>query len=376
MTSEVFWTDPRAGVRDFADWANTDFSLLTKLETLFKTCGCHDWIEKDDLVALKVHFGDRGTTRGLRSVFVRKAAELVREAGGRPFATETCGLGMVMERCTAPGRLAIAAENGFTQETLGAPLIIADGLLGLDGVRVPAEGEGLSEVWAARGIWEADKVILLSHLTGHMGTAFGGAIKHLGIGCVTKATKYALHCQGEMKIDPEKCNQCGACVEICPVDAVVDFQIDTSGCVGCTGCAEVCPTGAVEVPWTGNRELSVGIGESTAALLKAMGRDRFFGFNFLLEVTPHCDCCAFSDRPIVPDLGVLASSDLVALDRASLDQVEASAGHQDSLLPPGATEAGAKKFETLFHDLDARWQLEAAERHGAGSQDYRLIRIE
>ena len=372
---EVYFIDSRAHVRSVEHWSRRSYSLLTRLEKLAIEAGIESFIEKGDLVAVKTHFGDHGTTRTLRSVYVRKVVELVKKLGGKPFVTETTGLGMRYDRSTAPGRIKIARENGYTSETLGAPIVIADGLLGFDSVPCALENASLGQVQVAKAVYEADRVIALTHFTGHFSSSFGGAIKNIGVGCVAKPTKYELHLDALPGIDATKCTRCGACARRCPGGAIAPPEIDTARCVKCNGCVEYCDEDAILLQWTSNATLSRRIAAAAKGVLEAKGRENFLFFNFLLEITPHCDCCAFSDNPIVADLGVLASGDVLAIDRASLDLIEASRGLENTLLSEEAKLANARKFETLFEDLDTRVQLREAEQLGLGSAEYRLVRV-
>jgi hypothetical protein len=373
--SEVYFLDSRAPVRSVEHWANRSYSLVTRLEKLAFEAGLENFIEKGDVVAVKTHFGDHGTTRTLRSVYVRKVVQLVKKLGGKPFVTETTGLGMRYDRSTAHGRIKIARENGYTFETLAAPIVIADGLLGFDGIAYKLENAALREVYVAKAILEADKVIALTHFTGHFSSSFGGAIKNIGVGCVAKPTKYDLHLDAVPSIDAAKCTRCGACAKRCPGRAISPPAIEAAKCIKCNGCVEYCEEDAIILKWTSNANLSKRIVAAAKAVLEAKGRENFLFFNFLLDITPHCDCCAFSDNPIVADLGVLASRDILAIDRASLDLIEASHGLDNTLLSEEARAAKAKKFESLFEDLDTRVQLEEAERLGLGSAEYRLVEV-
>ena len=266
---EVYFCDPHAKVVDPERWYQPDLSLVSKLRKLVDESGVLDAISNGDLVAIKTHFGDRGTTRTLRSVFVRTVVEEVRKRGGRPFVTETTGLGMLKLRSTAVGRLEIAEENGYTQQTLLAPIVIADGLLGYDDVEVDVNGKYLSKIHVARAIAEADAVVCCTHFKLHMQAGIGGSLKNVGVGCVAKRSKFDLHISGYPRIG-EKCDGCGECLEICPSAAIAPdggkYRIVENKCIKCTGCYEVCRRKAVELEWLVGKDVALRIVDCAAGV--------------------------------------------------------------------------------------------------------------
>ncbi len=377
MKPDVFFTSARAPVVELDKWYQPELSMVNKLEKLINESGILDFVERGDAVALKTHFGDKGNTKALRSVFVRKVAELVIEKGARPFVTETTGLGMTRDRNFAMGRIRIARENGYTYETLSAPIIIADGLKGLDYVEVETRGLQLKRAYIAKAIVEADKIISLAHFKGHFRGGFGGAIKNLGVGCVAKPSKYDIHIHDPPKIDPEKCNKCGACVQICPAKAISikkgRITRDGGKCVRCSGCSEVCERNAVEAKWTIGRDIAERIVDCAKAVIDYKGKENFAYLNFLVDVTPHCDCHPYSDVPIIPDLGITASREILAVEKASVDMVNRAPTIQGSLA--SLRKETEDKFHTTFNWNHSKYQLEAAKKIGMGSFDYRLINV-
>lgn len=360
---DVFYTSTRAEVTDPAKWYQPDLSAVRKLEKLIDESGVLDVVSKGDVVAVKTHFGDRGTTRTLRSVFIRTVVEKVIEAGGRPFVTETTGLGMLRPRCTAVGRINIAEENGYTHQTLKAPIIIADGLLGFDYVEVPVEGKHIKSVKVAKAIAECDAVICCTHFKLHMQAGVGGSIKNVGVGCVAKPSKFDIHMSDYPQIDEEKCTKCDECVKICPGNAIEDYKINKEKCVKCLGCSEACDYGAVKTFWVFGRDVSERIVECTKGVFKV--QKNFAYLNFLMDITPHCDCHPYSDLPVVPDLGIMASKDILAIDRASVDLYRQAENLSGALLKD-------KKF---WDWTDVEGMLNYAEKLELGTQNYRLIEI-
>lgn len=360
---DVFYTDIRAEMIDPAKWYQPELSAVKKLQKLIEESGILDIFSRGDVVAVKAHFGDRGTTRTLRSVFIRAVVEKIAEAGGRPFVTETTGLGMVRPRCTAIGRINIAEENGYTHQTLKAPIIIADGLLGFDYVEVPIKGKHLKVVRVAKAIAECDAVVCCTHFKLHMQAGVGGSIKNVGVGCVAKPSKFDIHLRDYPEIDLEKCTKCDKCLEVCPSNAIENYVIRKDKCVKCLGCSEVCRDGAVKTFWLFGRDVSERIVECARGVLDV--QKNFAYLNFLLDITPHCDCHPYSDLPIVPDLGILASKDALAIDKAGVDLYLGAKNLSNALL-------GEKKF---WDWTDVEGMFSYAEEMGIGSQNYRLIRI-
>lgn len=356
---EVYFCDARAPVRKPEEWYQPQLSLVRKLEKLIEESGVLDFIEKGDIIAVKTHFGDRGTTRTLRPIFIRKIVEAVKKKGGKPFVTETTGLGMIKDRSTAVGRLLIAEENGYTSQTVGAPIIIADGMLGLDYVEVKIDGH-LKRVYVAKAIAECDGVVCATHFKLHMQAGIGGSIKNVGVGCVAKPSKFDIHCPEKPKIN-EKCDKCGECVKICPANAISDFKIGEN-CIGCTGCYEVCKKGAIDVEWLTGKEISERIAECALGVVKAVGKENFAFVNFAIDITPHCDCHPYSDTPAFPDLGIFASKDMVAADKACMDALLKVQPN------PGALVNG------FWEWTDPLAQIEYAEKLGIGSRKYTLVK--
>lgn len=358
---DVFFTNARAKVLDPNLWYQPHLSLVAKLERLIDNSNIFDFISANDIVAVKTHFGDVGTTKTLRSVFIRKIVEKLKERKARVFVTETTGLGLIRKRCTALGRLLIAEENGYTSQTVGAPIIIADGFLGFDFVEVEVDGKHLKKVYVAKAFDEIDAVVCATHFKLHMKAGMGGSIKNVGVGCVAKPSKFDLHCEDYPKIN-ENCNKCGKCVEICPANAIVDFKIDESKCLKCIGCVEVCEENAIDLHWFDGKEISERIVECAKGVYKVVGKENFAFLNFMVDVTPHCDCHPYSDTPIISDVGIFASKDIVAVDKACLDVLTKANLIQDCLL-----------YENKFWEwTDPFAQIEYGEELGLGESEYRI----
>ena len=349
-------------------------SILSGIRSLCEKSAILEIIPKDGSVAIKLHMGELGNITYLRPVFVRRVVDLVKQAGGKPFVTDTTTL-YPGGRDTESKYLSTAASNGFVEESLGAPVVIADGD-GHDGIPVPLESIidscKLKEVEVATKIYEASFLLVLSHVKGHMLSGFGGAIKNLAMGCVTKKSKSEQHRENPPLLEESKCDGCEACIKICPTEAITLEEgrpkRDSEKCIYCSTCLFECPSDALF--WErGNKErFQVYLAHAASAVWRKFeGRTGFI--NFVQDVTPHCDCAAPAGKPVVPDIGILASLDPVAIDKASLDLIDKS----PIILSP--TPPTPPDILGKMHNNDSLVHLKTAQRLGLGSLDYKLITL-
>ncbi len=384
MASKVYFVDFK--MREKAKRKN----VLEKIDVLFEESGLDEIFEENDIVAIKTHFGTWGSTRYLRPVYIRRIVENVKKRGGDPFVTETCGLGH-KERSFAHQVIRVAAHNGFTQETIGAPIICADGLSGLDGVEVPINGLKLKKAHIASALAYSHSILSVAHAKLHPGTGIAGAVKNLGIGAATKLGKAEAHMNDRFpQYSREKCTGCGMCIRWCPTGAItlVDgkARFDWSKCVSCLCCPDICKEYNEDPAVTLPRERFLmgegfleGIIDNFTALTKLIGKERMGYINFITEVTPHCDCPPYSDAPIVPDIGIVASKDPIAIDKCSADLINAAAGLKNSILGDAdKEEALMPGFDKISHITGRDWTrlLKLGERVGLGSLEYDLIKID
>jgi uncharacterized Fe-S center protein len=357
----------------FFDYSRGE-NVLSGMDQLWKQSGIQDLIPKGGSVAVKLHMGELGNITYIRPVFVRKVVELVKEAGGRPFVTDTTAL-YPGARDTRSKYLSTAAFNGFVEGSVGAPIVIADGD-GYDGVAVKlkktVEGCSLETVKVASGICRADFLLVLSHVKGHMMTGIGGAIKNLGMGCVTKESKREQHKMNSPILDESKCDGCEACVEACPTNAIALREgrpvRDLDRCIHCSACLFECPSGALFWEGDNKRRLQVYLAHASSGVMSRFsGRAGFI--NLIQDVTPYCDCAAPAGDRIVPDIGILASLDPVAVDKASLDLID-QAPIVFSQTPPDPPDRMGRLNQT-----ESVVQFAVAQKLDMGSLDYRLIRL-
>ena len=348
-------------------------SILQGMRDLFTKSGLVGLIAPEKSVALKMHMGELGNVTYIRPFFVRRVADLVKRAGGKPFVTDTTAL-YPGGRGTPERYLATAAANGFTEASIGAPVVIADDTG--EGVAVtiesPVNGCELKEAKVAPRIYNADRLLVLSHAKGHGQAGFGGAMKNMGMGCVTKEGKAAQHRASVPVFDASKCDACGQCVEGCPRKALslIEGRIvrDMALCLGCSSCLFACPMKAFSFPPGAGERLQVNIAHTAYAVLKNFkGRAGFI--NFVQDVTPECDCAAPAGRPLVQDVGILASWDPVAVDKASIDLIDKAP------TVTGSTLTWRPDMLGKMHGTDSLVQLKTAEKLGLGSLAYKLITI-
>ncbi len=365
--ADVFFSDLRSTPRR---------SLLDKVEALLDRAGLHGRIRRGDLVAVKLHFGELGNTAFIRPVFVRKVVEVVKAAGGKPFLTDANTL-YVGTRSEAVSHLETAFRNGFTYATVGAPVIIADGLRGSTGVWVEIPGRHFQRVSVAAEIVHADAIVGLAHFKGHELSGFGGAIKNLGMGCATREGKMAQHSSVAPKVKRKLCVACGECVRWCSQGAITVGEvavIDPDRCIGCGECILTCPQEAIKIQWTeGPESMQQKMAEYALGALQGK-RNRCLFLNFVTQVSPACDCYGHNDAPIVADVGILSSADPVALDQASADLVNRRPGLPGTALRSNL-EPGADKFRGVYPHIDWSVQLAHAEALGLGTRTYRLVEV-
>ena len=367
MASKVYFTNFRTSYRE---------NLPQKLARLVKKAGMLENIDfANKYTAIKIHFGEPGNLSYLRPNFARVIVDLIREQGGRVFLTD-CNTLYVGRRKNALDHLDAAYENGYNPFATGCHVIIADGLKGTDETLVPINGTYVKVAKIGRAIMDADIVISLNHFKGHESTGFGGALKNLGMGCGSRAGKMEMHSAGKPVVDPNTCVGCGSCRKICAHSAITitdkKASIDHSRCVGCGRCVGICPMDAVEpANDESNDILNCKIAEYALAVVQNRPS---FHISLVMDVSPNCDCHAENDVPIVPDVGMFASFDPVALDVACADAVNRQPVTAGSVLD-GLPHVHHDHFKDSHPETNWMSAIDHGVQIGLGSKEYELIEI-
>lgn len=371
--SKVYFTNLRA---------TPNMNLLQKLERLVKKAGIEQIDFSGKFTAIKIHFGEPGNLAFLRPNYAKVIADIIKNRDGKVFLTD-CNTLYVGRRKNALEHLDAAYENGYNPLTTGCQVIIGDGLKGTDEAYVPVTcGEYVREAKIGQAVMDADIIVSLNHFKGHELTGFGGALKNIGMGCGSRAGKMEMHSDGKPSVASEVCVGCGACSKICAHSAITvndkKASIDHTNCAGCGRCIGTCHYNAITAAWDESNDiLNKKIAEYAWAVLHSRPH---FHISLVIDVAPFCDCHSENDVPIIPDIGMFASFDPVALDIACADmanQAPVIAGSylEEQLKNQDGRHGKHDHFKATHPETNWLACVNHAEKIGLGKKTYELIEV-
>jgi len=343
---------------------DTPVAIADKIRQLCQESKVLDFISKDDLIAIKIHFGEEGNTGFVKPQYVKVIVDEILKKEAKAFLSDTNTL-YKGKRSNSLNHLELAKTHGFSKENLGVDIIIPDDREKENISEVPINKRFVKTAKIAKIFLENNGLVVISHFKGHLMTGFGGALKNIGMGCASREGKLFQHSNLAPIVYKNKCVGCGECVKVCPSGAIIIIDnksmIDAKGCIGCASCIAVCNYSAIDVSWEkGAYNMQEKMIEYASAIIKEKKQKIVF-FNFLIKITKECDCIAKDDPRICPDIGILASDNPVSIDKASLDLVNK------------ITQKDI--FKELHPKRDYRRQLNYAVELGLGSLNYELINI-
>ncbi len=366
--SDVYFISRRSG---------PEGSLIDNLRKLIHKINFVSELRERDTVAVKLHFGEPELTTHLRPAFVRPFIEEIKKAKALPFLTDASTI-YSGPRSEGVSHAEVAQMNGFTVYSTGAPVFIADGIDGGNFEEVEVGTPHYKKVQVAGEAHRAKAMVVLSHFKGHEMFGFGGAVKNIAMGLATKQGKLSLHSNVNPYIKHKLCTRCGRCLNWCAPGAIEIREksavIVGSRCSGCGHCIMVCPRKAAKIKWDMDfSEAQEKIAEYALGIVKPK-KGKIWFFNFLLDITPECDCYTFSDSPLVHDIGILASRDPVSIDSASYELVNQARPNPESKASGAAP--GDDKFAAGYPRTNPEPMFKTAVSIGLGEKKYNLIKID
>jgi len=366
--SKVFFTDLKT---------KPGSNLLDKLEKLIKIAGISEIDFKNKFTAIKIHFGEPGNLAFIRPNYAAKVVSIIKKLDGIPFLTDANTL-YTGKRSNAVDHLQTAMENGFNPMVVGCNVIIADGLKGTEFRDIEINLKHCKTAKIGSAIADADIIISMNHFKGHEMTGFGGALKNLGMGSGSRGGKLEMHSASKPKIVEKNCVSCGQCIKNCSQGAIFFNKngkaiIEYEKCIGCGQCVAMCRFNAAQVVWNESADsANEKIAEYAYAVIK---NKQSFHINFIMDVSPDCDCFSNNDIAIVPNIGIAASFDPVALDKACVDLVNSAPVINGSILDDGSYKNGEDKFGHIHANTDWNVGLQHGEKIGLGNLQYELVVI-
>lgn len=339
-------------------------ALPEKFARLLERSGLAEKV-KGKTVAVKMHVGAGVTYSTIPPVFVMKLVDFLHKNGAECFITDHYVYRRHPER------------RGYTESTLGCPVLDDCGYFGKYYYTKEVDFKKFKHVDVAGLIYDADFLIDFSHVKGHGACGFGGACKNIAMGCVTDRTRHEIHAlEGGLVWDKDKCVHCKKCIEACNhyANSFTDcghYKVNYHNCTMCQHCAKVCPTGAITLDSHDYTDFQEGMAICTKTVLDTFEPGNTYFINVLTQITALCDCWGMTTPSLVPDIGIMAGEDIVAVERASIDAVKI----EDLIpagIPAGMQLSGHGHLFEQLHGKDPFVQLQKLEKYGLGTEEYEL----
>ncbi len=353
MKSEVYFVPSRSPDLE---------TRLTALKTLLFNMAPSFAFWDGEIVPVKITIGDSASTRHMHPELVKTVVYEIKKRSGNPFCFDT-GVIYRGQRQNAVDHMTLAQNKGFGHNRIGAPFIVADGMFGLDGTDYRLESGNIKKIRLPSFIGNLERLVVLSHVTGHILQRYAGAIKNVAMGMACRPTKQVQHSSVKPKITASRCTACGCCLALCPTHAIAmkdnNAVIDQTICLGCGECLCACKFNAIEANWHedlstfGRRMIDV------ASFILGKFKQRLF-INFAFDITKECDCISDKDDILVSrDVGILASTDILSLDLATRQMV---------------VQNGGEAYFNHDNGLSDRF-FDYARQKGLGSTDYKIVSL-
>jgi len=345
-------------LKKLSDWSEEN--IQKAFLDIFRALEPESFIKKDAFTGIKLSFGEEGTSGYIKSNWLKELIKELKQKTENLFIIETNTL-YREKRSNAIGHLHVANMHGYNIENLGIPIIIADGLKGIDGQNIAIRGSHFENVKLARGICETDILISISHVTGHCEAGFAASLKNLGMGCASRAGKLQQHSKTLPEVTIEKCISCGDCMSVCPVNAIglkkKKAILVKERCIGCGECTVVCSSDAIGIKYDENAVKFQEKMVEYALGVKGALNSKIACINLLYNITKNCDCMSKNEEPFVSNIGIIGGLDAVAVDKATLDII------------------GIDAFKKIFPEIDPMIQINHGEKIKLGSTQYELLEV-
>ena len=347
----------------FSKW-DANQTLPAKFKRMLESSDLADRINGKS-VAIKMHVGANLSFSTIPPVFVRILVDYVKKSGGNCFITDHYIDGRHPE------------ERGYTASNLGCEILEGAGYFGKYFYPHEVDFKRLKHIDISGLINDADFMINFSHVKGHGACAFGGAVKNIAMGCVTDRTRTELHyLEGGIEWDKDKCTHCEECLQSCNHHANKfledgSYKMFYHHCTFCQHCVKVCPTGALKLTGTNNDDFNEGMAICTKEVLDTFAPGNYYHINVLTSITALCDCWGLTTPSIVPDIGIMAGDDIVAVDKASIDAIKVE-NLIEAGIPQGHLLGTEGHLLQRLHAKDPYAQIDKLVKHNLGSTDYEI----